>query len=167
MHLVKLKQFDAKDKNDYVITPAQPPSSSQGAGITGSASDLPLREGPSPKEGQGLSHENSERLGYRKTPVSKQRGLSTYSQRRLFVADVHPALSHGAPPLLAVCPASSPPLHGAMTSGSCPTPHGAVPPPLHGAPPHPVRRRGAVSTRGAWWGRCLGQLGPRPAARRL
>lgn len=75
---------------------------------------------------------------------------------------MHPALSHGAPPLLAVCPASSPPLHRATTPGSCPTPHGAVPPPLHGAPPHPVRRRGVASTRGAWWGRCFGQLGPRP-----
>ena len=50
MHLVKLKQFDAKDKNDHVITPAQLPSSTQGVGDHG----VSFRPGPqrrAPPEG--------------------------------------------------------------------------------------------------------------------
>ena len=64
-----------------------------------------------------------------------------------------PALFRGAPPLLAVCPASA----------RRPAPEAVCPAPPRSRAPPPARRRGAVSARGACWGCRLGQPGPQPS----
>ena len=73
------------------ITLAQPPSSLPWRGEDqGSSSDLAFRKGPRPKEGQGLSLKNSERLEERKAPVSRQ-GLGRGGTVRPWIPSYKPA----------------------------------------------------------------------------